>query len=433
MLQCTVVKGGKHPDCNRMPCGVTCDGMEYGCTTLDWTDPCYKHVVFAMQNAPNSTHGLHREQWNGGQGDFGPLRASPKNRFKAFQCEVVLRAQHPECQAKLPCNFKCDGDYDDGCIDDPEWRDPVAVILPGAASAAVPAVDGWPCEGWVGYDCDQQFIGYSSPQVVKAACPATCGVCDEPMQSWMWEHHPSAAGLAAGEGAGGRRQLSEGSCGSLVMMLVVALMALAAVATFIVKARRQLAETMNRTSEGMESKLYGFTSNDPEDAYSSGKWQSDVSTGNSSISSTSTWSEWDEEDAVQRTIMSRFGDDRTVLSSILNSSMLGDLELGEVIGRGASSAIYQARLNGGEVALKHLRLNERGSDVLKEFAAEIKIMSKLNHPNVVHYLGFTTNPQCLIIQELATNGDLRTYLQVIRHPALRCAMRCAQLHPACTR
>merc|ERR1712166_1057919 len=48
--------------------------------------------------------------------------------------------------------------------------------------------------------------------------------------------------------------------------------------------------------------------------------------------------------------------------------------------------------------------------VLDEFAGEVRIMSKLHHPNVIQYLGFTTTPQCLIIQEHASNGDLRSYL-----------------------
>jgi serine/threonine protein kinase len=38
-------------------------------------------------------------------------------------------------------------------------------------------------------------------------------------------------------------------------------------------------------------------------------------------------------------------------------------------------------------------------------------MSRLRHANVIPFLGFTTTPQCLIIQELAHNGDVRTYLQ----------------------
>ena len=39
------------------------------------------------------------------------------------------------------------------------------------------------------------------------------------------------------------------------------------------------------------------------------------------------------------------------------------------------------------------------------------MLSKLDHPNVIKYVGFTTAPHCLIIQEFAANGDLRTFLE----------------------
>ena len=57
-------------------------------------------------------------------------------------------------------------DWTDGtCGDTLDWLDPVAS-------------DGTTCSRWIGYDCNEAFDGYSSPAVVLAECPKTCGVCD---------------------------------------------------------------------------------------------------------------------------------------------------------------------------------------------------------------------------------------------------------------
>jgi serine/threonine protein kinase len=145
-------------------------------------------------------------------------------------------------------------------------------------------------------------------------------------------------------------------------------------------------------------------------------------------------------------------DDKEALASILPTTSFGDVVLKEVIGRGSSSTIYKATVRalprllsalsvvhsesvlfgaygctgrlttqnrvfwtgqygGRDVALKQLKLRDDSDQLVKEFTAEVKIMSRLRHANVIPFLGFTTTPQCLIIQELAHNGDLRAYLQ----------------------
>ena len=72
---------------------------------------------------------------------------------------------------------------------------------------------------------------------------------------------------------------------------------------------------------------------------------------------------------------------------------------------------WTGQYSGRDVALKQLKLHDDSDQLFKEFTAEIKIMSRLRHANVIPFLGFTTTPHCLIVQELAHNGDLRTYLQ----------------------
>lgn len=145
--------------------------------------------------------------------------------------------------------------------------------------------------------------------------------------------------------------------------------------------------------------------------------------------------------AVRQSILNRFGDDHEAIGSIIDTGGLDNLSIAHVIGRGARSVVYAAEYMGCRVALKQLQLVDlpqrtangaddgNGSDgsgsdgaraadtdqavqqVLKEFASEVRMLSKLQHPNVIKYVGFTTNPHCLIIQEFAPNGDLRSYLE----------------------
>ncbi len=166
----------------------------------------------------------------------------------------------------------------------------------------------------------------------------------------------------------------------------------------------------------------------------------------------------DVDVAVRQSILNRFGDDHEAIGSIIDTGGLDNLSIDSVIGRGARSVVYAAEYMGCRVALKQLQLvdpsvrnthdaegakadgsaaggpgaDTRSADedsaiqqVLKEFAAEVRILSKLQHPNVIKYVGFTTNPHCLIIQEFAPNGDLRSYLEAQKqhHQALIAAGR----------
>ena len=157
----------------------------------------------------------------------------------------------------------------------------------------------------------------------------------------------------------------------------------------------------------------------------------------------------DVDVAVRQTILNRFGDDHEAIASIIDTGGLDNMSIDSVIGRGARSVVYAAEYKGCRVALKQLQLvdqpkrnpndpeagkvdgafgggqprtDEEDSavhQVLKEFAAEVRILSKLQHPNVIKYVGFTTNPHCLIIQEFAPNGDLRSYLETKKQQHLQ--------------
>ena len=119
------------------------------------------------------------------------------------------------------------------------------------------------------------------------------------------------------------------------------------------------------------------------------------------------------------------------------------LEIGEEIGSGAYGVVYKARWGDGVVAVKQLKLTRKEmkmvQKVMAEFRAEVTIMERLDHPNIVAMHGFTMvsrptrarpairtlhcavtdglyllapqRPRVCIIQEYLVNGDLGSYLR----------------------
>lgn len=132
-------------------------------------------------------------------------------------------------------------------------------------------------------------------------------------------------------------------------------------------------------------------------------------------------------DAARAIVFASLSADPVALASGLDHSDLSELRIKNAIGRGPKSIVYAAEWGGKEVAIKNLNLPDavdaNANEILKaeltEFVAEIRVMSKLRHPNIIDYVGFSTTPRCLIVQELAPNGDLRSYLEGLRTRRLR--------------
>lgn len=82
---------------------------------------------------------------------------------------------------------------------------------------------------------------------------------------------------------------------------------------------------------------------------------------------------------------------------------VGEYALGAVIGRGSSAVVYQAwqRETGAFVAIKRF---ERGGS--RAVMAEIELLSKLDHPNIVKYLGAIDGVGLHVILEYMENGSL---------------------------
>ncbi|XP_074279412.1 cysteine-rich receptor-like protein kinase 5 [Silene latifolia] len=80
------------------------------------------------------------------------------------------------------------------------------------------------------------------------------------------------------------------------------------------------------------------------------------------------------------------------------------------IGGGAFGLVYKGiLLDGREIAVK--RLSHNSSQGEKEFKAEIELLTKLQHRNLVRLLGFCLkNGEALLVYELVTNKSLDYFL-----------------------
>ncbi|KAK1616186.1 hypothetical protein QYE76_021703 [Lolium multiflorum] len=84
-----------------------------------------------------------------------------------------------------------------------------------------------------------------------------------------------------------------------------------------------------------------------------------------------------------------------------------DLEIGDRIGLGSYGEVYHADWNGTEVAVKKFLDQDVSGVALEQFKCEVRIMSRLRHPNVVLFLGYVTHPPNLsILTEYLPRGSL---------------------------
>ena len=86
--------------CVNIPCGHTCIPLEPGerCHDTVAEDACFGHIDWAM-----NTGIVNNPEW------YPNLSAD--SEFKAFQCELALSPDVPDCN-DLPCEYECDGVYE---------------------------------------------------------------------------------------------------------------------------------------------------------------------------------------------------------------------------------------------------------------------------------------------------------------------------------
>nr|UWK01882.1 transforming growth factor-beta activated kinase 1 [Megalobrama amblycephala] len=83
----------------------------------------------------------------------------------------------------------------------------------------------------------------------------------------------------------------------------------------------------------------------------------------------------------------------------------GDIDVEEVVGRGAFGVVCKAKWKGRDVAIKTIESeSERNA-----FIVELRQLSRVNHPNIVKLYGSCSNPVCLVM-EYAEGGSLYNVL-----------------------
>ena len=77
----------------------------------------------------------------------------------------------------------------------------------------------------------------------------------------------------------------------------------------------------------------------------------------------------------------------------------------DYLGGGAFGSVYKCQCRGQQWAVKVPKVARLSSEKLEEFKKEIHVMKKVYHPNVVLFLGASTDP-IMVVTELMTGGDL---------------------------
>uniref|UniRef100_A0A3Q2ZZ99 Protein kinase domain-containing protein n=1 Tax=Kryptolebias marmoratus TaxID=37003 RepID=A0A3Q2ZZ99_KRYMA len=78
-----------------------------------------------------------------------------------------------------------------------------------------------------------------------------------------------------------------------------------------------------------------------------------------------------------------------------------DIEVEEVVGRGAFGVVCKAKWKGKDVAIKTIESESER----KAFIVELRQLSRVNHPNIVKLYGSCKSPVCLVM-EYAEGGSL---------------------------
>ncbi len=64
-----------------------------------------------------------------------------------------------------------------------------------------------------------------------------------------------------------------------------------------------------------------------------------------------------------------------------------NIQLGKQIGEGGFGVVYFAHLEGTVIAVKKFRVQRVSRKRLDDFTAEVKLLNKLDHPNIVKFIG----------------------------------------------
>lgn len=104
----------------------------------------------------------------------------------------------------------------------------------------------------------------------------------------------------------------------------------------------------------------------------------------------------------------------------LDSKWLVDPKLlfvGPKIGEGAHAKVYEGKYKNQTVAIKVIRQGETPEEIAKRetrFAREVAMLARVQHKNLVKFIGACKEPMMVIVTELLLGGTLRKYLLNMR-------------------
>ena len=96
------------------------------------------------------------------------------------------------------------------------------------------------------------------------------------------------------------------------------------------------------------------------------------------------------------------------------SACTADFTMQGELGRGAHGVVYKAtsKRDGREYVIKQVSVRRMKDKQRRNAVAEVLILRRLNHPNIVRYYNcFVTNQTLYIVMEFATKGDLYSIIE----------------------
>ncbi|KAL0377384.1 UNVERIFIED_CONTAM: Serine/threonine-protein kinase STY13 [Sesamum radiatum] len=91
------------------------------------------------------------------------------------------------------------------------------------------------------------------------------------------------------------------------------------------------------------------------------------------------------------------------------------LFVGPKIGEGAHAKVYEGKYKNQNVAIKIVQRGETPEEIAKaRFGREVAMLSRVQHKNLVKFIGACKEPVMVIVTELLLGGTLRKYLVNVR-------------------
>ncbi|GFH25143.1 mitogen activated protein kinase kinase kinase 3, partial [Haematococcus lacustris] len=85
----------------------------------------------------------------------------------------------------------------------------------------------------------------------------------------------------------------------------------------------------------------------------------------------------------------------------------GELVFGQRLGMGSFGEVFRGEWRGTEVAIKRLLEHTLSDSSMRDFKAEVSILSRVRHPNVVLFMGAVVQPpELAIVTEFVPRGSL---------------------------